>query len=242
MTFVYGLDGCKDGWCAVRLDINGDGVRVHDPKVLSFAQVLATDARAIAIDIPIGLLDVPGARGCDTEARKLLGRPRASSVFPAPSREVLRLCSKPENFGRACNVNERLTGRRLTRQTFNIAPKIREVDDAMTPDLQERVREVHPELCFSALKGRPMRHNKKTTDGRRERWAILRRVIPSVPKEPRLPADIAPVSAMDDYVDALVTAWTAAAIVRGDAICIPSEPARDKQGLRMEMWYPNRRR
>lgn len=239
MTYVYGLDGCRGGWCAVRLDIDGQHITARDPQVLPFANVLGTDAAAIAIDIPIGLLDVPGARGCDTEARQLLGRPRASSVFPAPSRKVLSLCSEPDNYRRACDVNEGLTGRRLTKQTFNISPKIKLVDDEMTPALQDRVREVHPELCFWALNDRrAMTYNKKRSAGRNERWAILRKLIPGLPAEPQLPPDIKPACAMDDYVDALVAAWTAARIVRRTATRIPAEPALDERGLRMEMWYP----
>jgi len=52
------------------------------------------DLAVLAIDIPIGLLD--GPRACDKAARKLLGQPRGSSVFPALSRPALGAQTYPE--------------------------------------------------------------------------------------------------------------------------------------------------
>ena len=49
----------------------------------------------------------------------------------------------------------------MTRQAFNILPNIREADRLITPKLQERVYEVHPEVVFKALAGRAMGWNKK---------------------------------------------------------------------------------
>ena len=39
----------------------------------------------------------------------------------------------------------------------------------MTPDVQQRVHEAHPELAFMSLAGAPMQYNKKTLEGREER-------------------------------------------------------------------------
>jgi predicted RNase H-like nuclease len=38
----------------------------------------------------------------------------------------------------------------MSHQAFGILPKIREVDQLMTPEVQETVREIHPELCSFA--------------------------------------------------------------------------------------------
>jgi len=241
VTTVYGLDGCKGGWCAIRLDIEDDEVRVHDPEILTFADVVATDAAVICIDIPIGLSPDSHKRGCDIEAKRLLGWPRMSSVFLAPARGVIELNLSWENYAVVNAEHRRITGRGLAKQSFAIAPKIKEVDDHMTPTLQKHVREVHPELCFWALAGHPMRHNKKHPEGRDERWALLRDVIPSLGPEPLLPSDIGQPCAMDDYIDAMIAAWTAVCIIRGSATSIPAEPEYDGQGLRMEMWRPEGR-
>jgi predicted RNase H-like nuclease len=189
----------------------------------------------MGVDIPIGLLDRLGQRACDVEARRLLGRVRASSVFPPPSRRSLAF----GDYHSASHVNFDLTGRRLNKQSFNIAPKAREVDEVMKPDLQGRVLEVHPELSFWALNGGiAMARNKKTRDGRVERWRLLRKVFLELDKAPVLPRALRGRCGMDDYIDALVCAWTAVCVERGKASRIPDEPEVDERGLRMEMWLP----
>jgi predicted RNase H-like nuclease len=236
MTLVLGVDGCPGGWCAVALDVAADTVGARDTQVLgSFADVLVSPAEAICVDIPIGLLDRPGRRTCDVEARRLLGRGRASSVFAPPSRRALAF----DDYVGASETNFQLTGRHLNKQSFNIAAKVREVDEAMKSGMQGRVLEVHPELCFQALNGHAVsRVNKKTTAGREARWRLLRTVFPDLGPNPTLPVQLKGLCGADDYVDALVCAWTAACVARGVGRRIPSEPEMDEPGLRMEMWLP----
>ncbi len=237
MTLVLGLDGCPAGWCGVMIDAH-DGAAVALPPVIfpTFADALATGAGVVAIDIPIGLLDRPGGRACDYEARRLLGRPAASSVFPPPSR---RACQIPD-YRQASAVNFQLTGRHLTKQSFYIAAKIREVDEEIRPGLQERVYEVHPELCFRALHGgNPLANNKKRLAGRLERWSLLRRVLPGLPEQAPFPRELPGRCGLDDYVDAIVAAWTALCISRGLAQSVLEHPGQDARGLRMEIWFPH---
>src|SRR5262249_55246675 len=117
-------------------------------------------------DIPIGLLDAPerGGRECDRQARRLLGR-RASSVFSPPARAVLE-----------ATRYEQVRSHGVSIQAFNILPKIRQVDRLMTPRLQTRIHEAHPELAFRSGTGAPMQHNKKTAAGYKERLKALSRV------------------------------------------------------------------
>ena len=109
--------------------------------------------RALAIDIPIGLLAGrrvcdnaarTGRRACDNAARKLLGKHRGCSVFSPPCRETLSAV----DYSDACHVNQALTGKRISRQAWSIAPRIKAVDDVITPLHQSWVFEVHPEVCF----------------------------------------------------------------------------------------------
>jgi len=234
MTLVLGVDGCRGGWCCVAID--APACKIVDSCVVpSFECVLGSSAAVICIDIPIGLLDVPGQRACDTEARRILGRRHASSVFPSPSRRSLSFA----DYQKASEVNHQLTGRWLNKQSFNISPKVREVDEAMKPGMQHRVREVHPELCFSALNGNvAMRNNKKTREGREERWRLLRRVLPKLEEAPALPAALRSRCALDDYIDAVACTWTAVCVLRGTATHIPSDPPVDPRGMLMEMWLP----
>jgi len=89
MTSVAGVDGTPGGWAVV----------IMDPKLLIVRKVIALsdlfddrpDLEIVAVDVPIGLLEryEKGGRTCDREARKLLGKYRHSSVFPAPIRAAL---------------------------------------------------------------------------------------------------------------------------------------------------------
>ena len=98
----------------------------------------------LAVDIPIGLLDL-GSRECDLVARKHLGPIRGRSVFPAPIRPMLGASSHQD----ACAIGRTIEGRGLTLQAWNIAPKISEVDQLLreSPGYRGVVREVHPRLA-----------------------------------------------------------------------------------------------
>jgi predicted RNase H-like nuclease len=125
----------------------------------------------------------------------------------------------------------------LSIQSFGILPKIREVDQFITPELQNnRIREVHPELCFFAMNGdKPMKISKKKKAGRAERLKVL---------NDQGFGDISPhfknfkikEAAPDDIIDACAACWTAELIYRRRGIRIPEEPEIDSGGLRMEMW------
>lgn len=111
---VLGVDGCRAGWVVAGA---ADGPVV----VPAFVDVLALagDDSIVGVDIPIGLAEA-GPRACDMEARRLLGRGRGSSVFPAPSRSSLAWSTWADATG-------------MSRQTFNILAKVREVDAVLTP-------------------------------------------------------------------------------------------------------------
>jgi len=242
--YVAGVDGCKAGWFVVITSVTEPPVKLG-AKYLdfcvasSFDEVLSKtrDCKLVCIDIPIGLSDGAKPRQCDVAARKILGRGRASSVFPPP----IRQCLLAKDYKMASRICFEHSNKRLNRQSFFILPKIREVDQMMTPQLQQRVREIHPELAFWALNGgKPMQHNKRNLAGRNERMNLLSLVFSELEKvvaEVRKPKQVAP----DDILDALSAAWTAGQIVLGKAETLPKNPELDSKGLRMEILYPSPR-
>ena len=170
----------------------------------------------VAVDIPIGLPKA-GPRACDVAARRVL-RERRSSVFPAPCRAALKGW---QDYQRACDLNERASGKRLSKQVFNILSKIREVDRMMTIDLQDRIHEVHPELSFATLAGYPLCHRKVTPEGKAERLALLSaQGLSFDPAWERRWLGRSKV-AEDDLIDAAVCLVTARRIVQGDAQVLP---------------------
>ncbi len=145
---VAGVDSCRGGWIAVTYDTD-DGTLT--PRVeVSFMALLERlrDAVSIGVDIPIGLSE-SGPRRCDVAVRKVLG-PRRSSVFPAPDPRVLFAPT-----WREAEAHSRgLTGKGISQQSFAIRRKAAEVNWAMQWESQDRVFEVHPEVCFWAMAGR----------------------------------------------------------------------------------------
>jgi len=226
--FVAGVDGCRAGWVRFAVEIPS---LVTSVEVVDLTEVLRNrpaDLACIGIDIPIGLLD--GSRACDKAARKLLAQPRGTSVFAAPCRAALSATT----HAAASQINRDKTGRGLSQQAFGIIPKIKQVDDAITPECQNWAFEVHPEVCFWALNKRhPMTHNKKTKEGAVERIALLRRVFPEIEKH--LASRPHRVGA-DDLLDAAAAAWTALRCYRKEAECV-CVPERDQKGLEATIYY-----
>lgn len=233
---IAGVDGCRAGWVVALAHVRGGSLgRLGVTICPTFRDVLTLSPRPriIAVDMPIGLLDRPqrGGRPCDRAARGILGR-RASCVFTPPSRRIL-----------SAAVYRLARQEGLSRQGFNILPKIREVDRSMTRRRQQRIVEAHPELAFARLAGRPMRYNKKLPAGRRERLRAITKTIPSLSRRitkllqemtTTLPRRVV---SPDDVLDAIVLALTAMRIGRHEALRIPEGPPRDRRGLRMEIWY-----
>jgi predicted RNase H-like nuclease len=234
-----GIDGCKAGWFVVAFGYEGNDSFTVVEKI-SDLQVIFKDIKIALIDIPIGLRgEHPDERVCDQQARSVLKPKRNSSVFPAPSRCAVNSAS----YEIASSRNKECTGRGLTKQTFGIIPKIREVDEFLRVTKNSfHLREMHPEICFWALNNQlPMMNNKRTNDGYEERITILskfysdsRNIVENAMRRYRR-RDVG----RDDIVDALVGAITA--INYHSLTIFPEVPELDDHGLPMEIvyWSPN---
>lgn len=208
----------------------------------TFADILALrpEPKIIAVDMPIGLPERVGPGGRDPErlVRPLLGA-RQSSVFSVPARAAVM----QDDYHAACAAALAHSDppRKVSKQCFHIFPKIREIDALMTPDLQSRVYESHPELAFWALNGEQAvpvpkkvksRPNTEGLDFRRDllaRAGFARALLTETSFKAR---DVG----ADDLLDACATCWSAARIARGEAKCFPPHPRSDGKGLRTAIW------
>jgi len=247
-----GADGCKGGWFAIALTENG----YPEPKCFRNISELWNKykkASIILIDIPIGLRDEGNEeRKCDKDARKLLRPPRAYSVFPAPCRPVIR----EEDYNKAKEINRDKTKKGLTKQTFAIMPKIRDVDDFLrnNKSARSRIRETHPEICFWGLnRGQAMKYPKRKhkvheRKGAEERKNLLESVCKSIyPKNYRKIEELVEEFdkpeykskgiAPDDILDALAAAVTAMLGDKNGFEKLPQKLEKDSQGLPMQMLY-----
>jgi predicted RNase H-like nuclease len=232
MPLLAGADGCKNGWVVALM--HTESQEVSCTRASSIENIFETfrELEVLAIDVPIGLPDT-GPRACDIEARAMLGRPRGSSVFPAPIRPMLATRSHSQ----ACAVGRDTDGRGLTVQCWHILPKIREVDSYLRthPSARARVREIHPEVSFSVLAGRPMIHPKRKLAGRLERLALLKSVFGEVVQE-ALTVSRNMGANSDDVLDAFVALWSAKRIYDRASITLPAgRQERDSAGLAMEI-------
>jgi predicted RNase H-like nuclease len=243
MKSYIGIDGCPSGWLVVRIT-EDDFVSLALYDNIQHIWNDYPDVHLILIDIPIGLPDSGnGMRVCDLEARKVLKPYRASSVYPVPCREALYA----KNYSEASAVNRKLTGKGLSKQSWMISPKIREVDKFLLSNKDERgkLREIHPEVLFWALNGgRAMRHNKRTDAGFHERMAVIEKYNKSYAEilrgAKRIDFNISLVARLkysrDDIVDAFAAAMTAR-LSNGNLRTLPESPPHDMSGLPMEMVY-----
>ncbi len=229
---VAGVDGCPVGWiAAIFCPVTGKtDVAIAD----SFAALLdgpLASAQLIVIDMPIGLSESPG-RTCEKETRRAIGL-RRSSVFPSPLRGMLAF----DNYEEA-NAFGKARGAGLSKQAWNITAKIREIDQIITPPLQARVVEGHPELSFTRLAGAPCTHAKRTPEGKRERLRRLKdngiNDAPALLERTRAAYSSKRVFDDDDLIDALALALTAKALLGGEALRF-GDGARDARGLLMEI-------
>ena len=217
---VLGVDGWRGRWVGALLDDR----RVTLLDLPDAVAVLAVpDVEVVAIDMPIGLSE-GGVRACDVEARRRLGR-AGSSVFPAPLRQVLDASDYPD----ACRRSIEASGRALSRQTWNLVPAIRSLDDALGNPPDDRVVEVHPELAFRALDER-VRDPKGSARGLAQRLAALAAVmdVDLLNAPPLIPAV--------DVLDACAAAWSAQRIAAATATCV-GDAARDSHGRPMRICF-----
>lgn len=227
MPLVLGVDGCPGGWVGalVRVPPNAAATFAAWLRLPDAAAVLAVDSEAVGIDIPIGLPQA-GPRGCDVAARARLPG-RGSTVFPAPVRAVLGAHDYAEARARSVAAS----GRSLSAQAWNIVAKIRDVDDALTPADADRVVEVHPEVSFAEMAGRPL-PPKRSTVGQAARVDALASWIDAAAALRTGPARLR----TDDALDALAAAWSAARWLAGTAEVLPGgPPERDSRGHPMRI-------
>lgn len=224
MERAIGVDACRKGWVAVSSDLRGYFGRTIDELV-----AMATsdgELGLVAIDIPIGL-PTSGPRQADSLARAVVGR-RASSVFSTPVRAALAAATHAE----ATAISVGATGKGLSQQAYALAAKILEVD-TWAKAAGHRYIEVHPEVCFATMAGRPLKHSKTTWAGSEERRGLLADAGIVLPAELGMAGEMA---GSDDVLDAAAASWTAMRRLAGRAVSHPPEPESFGDGHSAAIW------
>jgi predicted RNase H-like nuclease len=268
VNIFLGIDGCKAGWAVVEITFtsnleswefyifptiktlfekysepNSNSDYNFEPPKTIFNPDTGQIPNKVLIDIPIGLKESgPEERKCDKDARKFLGSKRGSSVFRSPARKTV-YCN--ESYKEASDINFKLTGKKISKQTFHICKKIREIDEFINSIKLNFVstaimHESHPEVVFKSLAGTNLSYSKKTKSGFNERLSIINTFNSSIEffldgiyKNFRK-YEVQP----DDIMDASVLAIVAKNIyLTGKTRKLPEEPELDSRGLRMEIVF-----
>jgi predicted RNase H-like nuclease len=233
-----GIDGSAGGWVAV--------VRTpHQFKVYHFSRISQIFELPIAIDlalidIPLGLGSSRVIRGVEKLARKELSPARHSSVFNVPVRESMQ----QNNYQLASQTNWEITGKKISRQSWNIVPKIKDADHALqeNPGLKKRLLEAHPELCFKYLNHAKIPVFRKRDPGQKgldERISILRNYYQDVEHFYRQQLkDLHPsIAQPHDLVDALCLCITASLGGQYRLSRLQKTFTQDDFGIEMNMHY-----
>ena len=231
-----GVDGCRDGWIAAVLDHGNMRLRKYDNLSLLIKEHPAFDA--FLIDMAIGLRNSTKEIRPDDEAKKELG-PRASTVFPIPSREAVYAVGE-ENQKLA---NIRTLGKSLAKQSIAIILKIKELDIFLNdhPEYKNKILESHPEVDFARLNGAVLMSRKKEEPGPSQRIDVLsefldkKELFGMYDKAKELHCN------QDDLIDAICLAVTGALYAHGEYETIPAEPEVDEKGLLMQLIVPKKR-
>lgn len=212
---VAGVDGARNGWAVAEWsEDSGLSVILISSIAPLIDRLRAGTLAAVVIDMPIGL-SIDGNRPVDQLARARLGV-RRSTFFPTPVHVVLEHAS-----WEAANAASRaVCGKGLSKQAWNLVPKIRELDAAWSADVATCLLEGHPEVSFGQMNGSPVLTKKSQVAGHRERLALLRSQLS--PDVDDLLAEH-PGTWRADAIDALALVWSARRVVRGEAISLGGE-------------------
>ena len=209
MMRVLGVDGCKGGWVGVVLEDDAEPIALVERSI----DRIADDAGlvdAIGIDMPIHLNEAAD-RLCDSAARRFIS-PFTSRVFNAPVLAVLDC----DTFLDACAASSAALGKKISKQTWALVPKIREVEQWRT-SAGCPVYEVHPEAGFAVMAGGVVPEGKRTSEGAKVRRALLDAQGLAPPERPAAVG-------VDDLLDACAAAWSTRRLARGEGRCLPDPP------------------
>ncbi|MCX2430485.1 MULTISPECIES: DUF429 domain-containing protein [unclassified Pedobacter] len=236
---AVGVDGCKFGWVAASYAEETIKCFSNITEVWSYFGKYGD----FLIDMPLGLPSAKNPhRTCEQEARAILPKERKSSLFPVPCREAFAA----ESYSEANEINKNILGKGLSKQSWFIMPKMKEVDDLLTGNHAARVRfkEAHPEVSFQLLnQGKPLRAGKKTTAGIAERLAILQQWDSRTENLYQSAIQLFTKKALapDDILDALCLSAMQSVIQQneksGQLHTFPEKPFKDACGIKMAIHY-----
>lgn len=223
-----GIDGCRGGWIVAYTDQHSIVVNW----IGSLYELKELGIRSCLIDMPIGL---NAERHIDQDLRQVLKPVRHHSVFSTPVRAAVY----SDDYVLAKSINKEATGKSISIQSWNICPKIKEVDQFIQDTSNDFTAiESHPEYCFYRLnQNKHLQHKKSTPAGVDERIKLLHTYKAEYTKAFELALKSFPRKAVkaDDILDALCLHLTG----QHELGYIKNEPIKDEKGITMQIAFPS---
>ena len=175
MSTVMGIDGCRAGWFCTKIEKNKI-LSFHIIKNLNDQFLTESNLSHIGIDIPLQLSET-GKRLAELEARLILKK-RACTIFSPPAIKAL----SAKNYSEACEINFKECGNRISKQSWNLFPKIKQAQEFLKNNSIRKlgVFEIQPELSFMAMNNMKLiEKSKKTEAGKKLRIKLIRNFFPN---------------------------------------------------------------
>tara|TARA_B100001769_G_scaffold256575_1_gene233959 strand:+ start:726 stop:1412 length:687 start_codon:yes stop_codon:yes gene_type:complete len=202
MSYSIGIDGCKGGWIATSINYNGEVKLDYVEKIGPYLSTQPKEA-IILVDMMLDLNNSTSIRPFEACVKKLLGKWH-SRCFMAPPKKAL----ETKDYKKACEISFNICGKKISKQCYNLFPKIRELEALR----DSRLIEFHPEIAFMLLnKNNVISESKKTIEGIAKRTALIKKVIPGFSSLVKQFAS--PKVKVDDLLDS-----TALALVAGNSL------------------------
>ncbi|WP_404354309.1 DUF429 domain-containing protein [Exiguobacterium aurantiacum] len=186
-----GIDGARGSWVRITYDSISLCLTISEK-----LEDLLIEGAVHFVDMPkdLATIDAPD-RSCDAWMRSQL-KQRKSSIFTPPIQDVLMEAS----YAEANEKSRELVGKGISKQAWNLVPRIREFQTITDADVYES----HPEVCFAVMTGNEAAFSKKTEAGELERIELLRRYSNSSPWKWKM-SNVQ----VDDIIDACILAVAA---------------------------------
>ena len=222
MSSVIGIDGCKAGWIIAKT-LENESISFQIIKNLNDVYLEGINVSHIGIDIPLQLSHT-GKRFAEIEARSLL-KNRACTIFTPPTLNALRA----KNYIDACEINFKECGKRVSKQSWNLFPKIIEAHKFLETNSISKLEvfEVHPELSFMAMNDMNLiEASKKTETGKEIRIKLIQKFFPNFSFESVRNQYKKNQVLDDDILDSISVLWSTQRIVDNIAQFVPKDPEK----------------
>ena len=222
MSNIIGMDGCSAGWFTTKI-VDKQSLIFNIIEDLNDDYLKKSNLSHIGIDIPL-YLSKTGKRRAEIEARFLLKK-RACTIFSPPTFNVLRA----KNYIDACEINFKECGNRISKQSWNLFPKIKEAQKFLENNLicQVGIFEIHPELSFMAMNDMNLVEASKKTDiGKEIRIKLIKKFFPTFSFELVRNKYKKNQVLDDDILDSISVLWSTQRIVDNIAQFVPKDPEK----------------